>query len=167
MEFDDHHLSDVRNKQDVRNILDVRITDARNVRRPTQKLGLSHIKNRKIFFNLFRYLRMEDLSHLSSTCRKFNYYVQEYVQELQLTVDDEYGCQHLAHLEDNNVILKEMNPDLFLFPNPPFRLITKLSLNFSGDICGKINLTALPRLTYLKIRGRQSQSDCRLIESDR
>ena len=120
-----------------------------------QESDLLRMKNKKIFFNLFRYLKMRDLSYLSSTCRQLNYYVQNYVKELQVIVDDEHGVQHLVHLEENNVVLNMMNPDLFLFPNPPFHQITKLSLNFNGDSIGKINLIALPRLTHLKIRGEQ------------
>lgn len=145
----DHDVEDTGNVH----MEDVHVNEARRSA-PPKRLVLSEIMNRRIFFNLFRYLRMEDLSHLSSTCRRLNYFVQEYVQELQLIVNDEYGVQNLVHLEENNVVLREMNPDLFLYPNPPFQLVTKLSLNFSGDICGKINLIALPRLTHLKIRGK-------------
>ena len=76
-----------------------------------------------------------------------------YVQELQVVVDDEYGAQHLVHLEKNNVLLKNTSLACLLYPNPPFQQVVKLSLNFDGDICGKINLTALSQLTHLKIRG--------------
>lgn len=111
---------------------------------------------RKVYFKIFNHLQMSDLSRLSSTCKQVNYFVNEYVQSLQVIFDDSHEAQHVFDLEKNHVFLVDEDPGHFFYPNPPFHKVTKLyilSLNHSGEN-SKINLIAFPMLQSLKIRGK-------------
>ena len=137
----------------------------RRLDRPPPPLSLRMKPNNQhesLFFRLnvnrsnqiLNYLSLKELSIFGQTCKKANYLVQQFVRELQICIDNEYGAQIFNHLTyRHHIVLQTTSPEDFLFPFPPFREIRKLFLNFDGYECGKINLVHLPCLTHLKLRG--------------
>ena len=114
--------------------------------------------NKKTLHNVFTNLRMKDLSTIRRCCKRLDNLIQDYVEELQVILNEEHHPLPSAHLESNRyVILYEFNPDRNILYNqnlrPPFQRIKKLFLNVSEENDLKINLVQLTKLTHLKIRG--------------
>lgn len=99
-------------------------------------------------------ISLRDLFKLGMTCKKIRKIVQLSVKDLQICVEDGSITQSFDYENFNHHLVLNSSPERFFYPNPPFKWLRKLFLNFNGEFIGKINLTGLPNLVDLKIGGK-------------